>query len=119
MPTTTVNLASLSKTVSADRVRTDAEACQKYEVDGVTTVSETQGVIREIEHRLRHLVMGQPFCPVIFAQVWPVIAVGLVHYLPFRVGENRQGADIDPFFNIEFAHQLEDIPRSPRIDSLR
>ncbi|MDI9260928.1 cation diffusion facilitator family transporter [Alicyclobacillus sendaiensis] len=28
------------------------------EVDGVTTVSETQGVIREIEHRLRHLNIG-------------------------------------------------------------
>ncbi|AEJ43897.1 cation diffusion facilitator family transporter [Alicyclobacillus acidocaldarius] len=28
------------------------------EMDGVTTVSETQGVIREIEHRLRHLNIG-------------------------------------------------------------
>ncbi|WP_076345019.1 cation diffusion facilitator family transporter [Alicyclobacillus vulcanalis] len=28
------------------------------EMDGVTTVSETQGVIREIEHRLRHLNVG-------------------------------------------------------------
>jgi glycolate oxidase FAD binding subunit len=35
MPATAVNLAALSKTVSADRVLTSAEACQKYEVDGL------------------------------------------------------------------------------------
>src|SRR5437867_12163983 len=63
-------------------------------------------------HGLRNLVVGGPLRAVVLAQPRSVVAVRLVHDLPVRVPEDREGARVHTLRDPELVHETEDVPRA-------
>src|SRR5258706_16068296 len=57
-----------------------------------------------LDHRISDLIMGKPFGPVIFAEMWTIITIRLVGNLSVRVRKDRHGTRIDALWNTKFFH---------------
>src|SRR5258706_15519924 len=57
-----------------------------------------------LDHRISDLIMGKPFGPVIFAEMWTIITIRLVGNLSMCVRKDCNGTRIDALWNTKFFH---------------